>query len=297
MTNPYLSWIKDCEKWITQGKSIASGDMQSKTVSAEAGLPGRGALLMFSPHPDDESIIGALPLRLGREADMVVANIAVTLGSKLDRRAGRWAELCNACSFLGWTTHQSAPNGLEKISPKGKAEDPVNWQKAVAVIRGILEKCQPSVVVFPHAEDSNATHIGVHHLVMEALAGMPASFTCAILETEFWAAMATPNLMIESRTEDVADMVAAVSMHVGEVQRNPYHLTLPAWMQDNVRRGGEIVGGQGGAAPDYKFATLYRLRCWKSSAVRDLRLTAKTLSKGQSMREWWSAVQSAIAAV
>ena len=57
-------------------------------------------------------------------------------------------------------------------------------------------------------------------------------------------------------------MMAALSCHVGEVQRNPYHLLVPAWMQDNVRRGGELVGGQGGAAPDFTFATLYRLRRW-----------------------------------
>jgi hypothetical protein len=30
-----------------------------------------------------------------------------------------------------------------------------------------------------------------------------------------------------------------------------------------VRRGGELVGGQGGAAPDFPFATLYRLRQWR----------------------------------
>ena len=57
-------------------------------------------------------------------------------------------------------------------------------------------------------------------------------------------------------------MMTALSFHVGEVQRNPYHLLVPAWMQDNVRRGGELVGGQGGAAPDFAFATLYRLRRW-----------------------------------
>ena len=50
--------------------------------------------------------------------------------------------------------------------------------------------------------------------------------------------------------------------HVGEVRRNPYHLTLPAWMMDNVRRGGEWVGGQGQAAPEFLFGTLYRLRKW-----------------------------------
>jgi hypothetical protein len=39
-------------------------------------------------------------------------------------------------------------------------------------------------------------------------------------------------------------------------------------MQDNVRRGGELVGGQGGAAPDFAFATLYRLRTWANGGLR-----------------------------
>jgi hypothetical protein len=74
--------------------------------------------------------------------------------------------------------------------------------------------------------------------------------------------MDDPNLMVEMSGNDVADMIVALTFHVGEVNRNPYHLSLPAWMMDNVRRGGELVGGQGGAAPDYKFAALCRLRKW-----------------------------------
>ena len=79
--------------------------------------------------------------------------------------------------------------------------------------------------------------------------------------------MATPNLMVESSATDLADMMMALSFHVGEVQRNPYHLLVPAWMQDNVRRGGELVGGQGGAAPDFIFCTLYRLRRWSAGRL------------------------------
>ena len=79
--------------------------------------------------------------------------------------------------------------------------------------------------------------------------------------------MASPNLMVESTPDDVAEMMTALSFHVGEVERNPYHLLLPAWMQDNVRRGGELVGGQGGAAPDFSFCTLYRLREWRDGAL------------------------------
>jgi hypothetical protein len=80
--------------------------------------------------------------------------------------------------------------------------------------------------------------------------------------------MDDPNLMVEVSAKDLGDMLAALSFHVGEVQRNPYHLLLPAWMEDNVRRGGELVGGQGGAAPDFRFATLYRLRLWTGAELQ-----------------------------
>ena len=35
-------------------------------------------------------------------------------------------------------------------------------------------------------------------------------------------------------------------------------------MIDNVRRGGEVALGQGAVAPDFTFATLYRLRRWRN---------------------------------
>jgi LmbE family N-acetylglucosaminyl deacetylase len=297
MTNPYLSWVQECEKWMAQGKRIQSGTISVQASSGE-GLPVKqGGVLLFSPHPDDECIIGALPLRLGREAGLAITNIAVTLGSKKDRKAGRWAELRNACAFLGWAVQQVVPGGFDKISAKGRAEDPANWKAAVSAVAGILKAYQPRMIVFPHANDWNASHMGVHHLMMEALAQMPATFSCLLIETEFWAAMESPNLMVESTVGDVADMVAAISLHVGEVQRNPYHLTLPAWMQDNVRRGGELVGGQGGAAPDYLFCTLYRLSGWKQGAIRALTLSGRTIAKGQSVKTLWDEAQTALGAV
>ena len=82
--------------------------------------------------------------------------------------------------------------------------------------------------------------------------------------------MRAPNLLVESSAEDVGDLVAAVSCYAGEVQRNPFHLRLPPWMQDNVRRGGEVVGGQGGPAPAFDFATLYRLGRWRAGHLDPL---------------------------
>ena len=53
------------------------------------------------------------------------------------------------------------------------------------------------------------------------------------------------------------------SHHRGEVLRNPFHLRLVSWMQDNVRRGSEVVGGQGKLSPEFDFATLYRVSKWE----------------------------------
>jgi hypothetical protein len=68
--------------------------------------------------------------------------------------------------------------------------------------------------------------------------------------------------MLKIPATDLGDLMTALTSPAGEVRRNPYHLTLPAWLAYNVRRGGELVGGQGGAAPDFPFATLYRLSRW-----------------------------------
>lgn len=266
--NPYLEFVSTFARLIASGKSLPLGDIP---------LPGKPALnanapvaLIFSPHPDDECIIGGLALRLMRESGMHVINVAVTLGSKKERQAGRLQELKNACNWIGFGLEQTTPRGLEGINPKSRSADPQRWAGAVETIANILIKYQPRVLFFPHELDWNSTHIGTHHLVMDALKTLSPWITCFLVETEFWGQMASPNLMVESSAADVADLIAALSFHVEEVRRNPYHLRLPAWMQDNVRRGAELVGGQGGAAPDFSFATLYHVRQWRDGLIEEI---------------------------
>ncbi|HEX9048573.1 MAG TPA: PIG-L family deacetylase, partial [Verrucomicrobiae bacterium] len=229
---------------LTDGKSLPLGGIarpERKPVAVDA-----PTALIFSPHPDDECIIGGFALRLLRESGMRVINIAVTQGSNRERQAGRWQELKNACDWIGFELEATGPNGLEKINPKTRQQDPQHWTAAVKVIAATLARHQPKVILFPHEHDWNSTHIGTHFLVMDALKSLPAKFHCFLVETEFWGQMASPNLMVELGDDDVADLLAALSFHVEEVRRNPYHLRLPAWLQDNVRRGAELVGGQGG---------------------------------------------------
>ena len=258
MQNPYLEMVSGYADLMQKGRQLPLGHMPPLELPPLT--PQAPNVLLFSPHPDDECIIGALPLRLRRELRLNVINVAVTQGSNKQRQAGRLEELRHACAYLGFGLVQTAPNGLEKINPQTRQDNPQHWSAAVRTVTALLAQYQPRIVFLPHANDNNSTHKGTHWLVLDALTTMPDTFSCQIVETEFWGALESPNLMVESPVQDVADLVAALTFHVGEVQRNPYHLSLPAWMQDNVRRGAELVGGQGGAAPSFAFATLYRWR-------------------------------------
>ena len=278
--NPYHRYVAELARMVREGRSFPLGGFPAPPRPALAEDAPRA--LIFSPHPDDECIIGGLALRLMREAGMRVVNVAVTQGSNKARQAGRLAELEAACRYLGFDLIQTAPAGLESINVRTRTGDPELWRRSVEVIVGIIRNQRPRVVFFPHEADWNSTHIGTHYLLMDALALQDQTFTCLVVETEFWGAMATPNLMVESSVVDLAEMMTALSFHVGEVQRNPYHLLVPPWMQDNVRRGGELVGGQGGAAPDFAFCTLYRWRQWSNGQIQATYTGGRSLPAGTS---------------
>lgn len=266
--NPYQRLVSELDRLVREGKQYPLGGFTAPPRPVLS--PDAPRVLIFSPHPDDECIIGGLAVRLMREAGMRVLNVAVTQGSRPGRQAERWQELQAACDYLGFDLIGTAPGGLEKINVATRSQDPAHWQRSVDPIAAILREQQPAVVFFPHDTDWNSTHVGTHHLLMDALGRQPADFSTVVVETEFWGAMASPNLMVESSVDDVSQMITALSFHAGEVRRNPYHLLVPPWMQDNVRRGGELVGGQGGAAPDFSFCTLYRLRRWSSGQLQPI---------------------------
>jgi LmbE family N-acetylglucosaminyl deacetylase len=266
--NPYHHFISEYARFAKEGRTYPLG--QSTPLPRPATAPAAPKVLVFSPHPDDEVIIGGLALRLLREAKWNIVNVAVTQGSKKERQTERLKELQNCCECIGFGLVQTAPGGLERINPKTRLQEPTHWSQSVKVIAGILAEHRPRAVLFPHDLDWNSTHVGTHFLVMDALKSLPAGFSCYTVETEFWGQNPLPNLMVELNVQQVADLIAALTFHIGEVHRNPYHLSLPAWMIDNVRRGAELVGGQGGGAPDFTFATLYRLRRWRGGKLENV---------------------------
>lgn len=264
--HPYTKFVDEYQRLYRDGKKIAMGGFPKSAMPQIA--PDAPRVLIFSPHPDDECIIGALPLRLLRQSQLRVINVAVTQGSKKERQAGRLEELKQACDFMGFELIQTRSSGLERVNPNAREQDHAFWKESIATIAEILNRTKPKIIFFPHEQDWNSSHIGTHYLVTDALKTL--ELNCYTVETEYWGQNNRPNLMVQSSSEDVADMVAGTSFHVGEVTRNPFHLFLPAWMQENVRRGSELVGGQGEAAPDWTFATLYRLRQWKEGEFREV---------------------------
>ncbi len=243
--NPYLDFVYNIAKGIDKAKKLEVSGTK-KVVDQDR------KVLLFSPHPDDECITGLLPYRLQHELNAQIINVPMTFGSNIGRRKERLEELNNACAYLGWE-NLVIQDDLENLT----------YTDVIA----ILETFKPYAIFFPHDKDWNSRHVEVHHNVMAALKSMPKKFSTLAIETEYWGGMDTPNANVEANVEQVADLVAATSLHTKEVERNAYHLTLPAWMQNNVRRGAELVGGQGKAAPNFTFSTLYRIQTWNNGTL------------------------------
>ncbi|MGO8815015.1 MAG: PIG-L deacetylase family protein [Terriglobia bacterium] len=259
----WLRFVQANINAMKAGKSIPLGPsakpLQAPAVKASTGMPLK--VVVCSPHPDDEALVGALPLRLHRECGATVTNCAITLGSNLGQRERRLRELKAACLALGFDLKlANPPGGFEHINLDNRKNQPEEWAAKVDVLSQVLEQEKPDVVFAPHAVDFNTTHIGTHYLVVDALGDYlertgrgPIPF----IETEYWHQNVRPNLMVGISPEDEAILIMATAEHGDEVRRNPYHLRHPARMIENVRLGAEVVGGQGGPAPDFAVAELY----------------------------------------
>jgi LmbE family N-acetylglucosaminyl deacetylase len=225
--------------------------------------PARPCALLLSPHPDDECLTGALPLRLKQEQSWQIVNIAVTLGSDPDRRAARSKELARACALLGFECVLGEAEGFSAVNQATQENNRQGWRRMVVRLAEILTHYQPQAVFLPHRLDAHVTHTGTHLLGLDALAAMPGDFSCTVIHTEYWQPLVEPNLMIGCGENDVASLLSALACHAGEVARNPYDARFPAYLIDNVRRGSELVGGKGVAAAAMDFAMLYRLGLWR----------------------------------
>lgn len=218
-------------------------------------------VMILSPHPDDESIVGSLALRLMLENNAHVVNVAVTVGSNKERQPERRKELEAACELLEF----------ENIYLDEK------WPTKLKELKSLIQKYQPQIIIAPHLKDFHPAHIKTSGLLKKALTSIKKG-TTIVAWSEFWGQLEKPNLLIEVPVEVVELQMNALAKHIGEVSRNPYHLRLPAWMMDNVRRGSEVVSGQGAEAPNAAFGILYQLQVCKNGKFTTPKLEYPFLS-------------------
>src|SRR5436853_7678238 len=105
--NPYHQFVSEYARLAKAGQGWPLGGRPKCTNPQLA--PDAPKVLIFSPHPDDEVIIGGFALRLLREAKWNVINVAVTQGSSKARQAERWEELEKCCACIGFGLVHTAP--------------------------------------------------------------------------------------------------------------------------------------------------------------------------------------------
>lgn len=197
------------------------------------------SVLIVAPHPDDECLMGGYALRMRAEWKARVSVLPFSLGSKKERQSARLNELKQACQVLDFECLEPHQN-----------------------VAAAIEAVGADVVFSPHREDGHPTHqlaAETTALAFKTLKAKDPTAQFLWFQTEFWAQMPKPNLLIPLRPEHVTLIGLALLKHVGEVSRNPYHLRLPSWYVDQVRRGSEMVqNGPGGSGlPGWIFGQLY----------------------------------------
>jgi LmbE family N-acetylglucosaminyl deacetylase len=232
--------------------------LPSQTLIQKPSLP--FVVMIVSPHPDDECITSSLALRLMHENNAQVINVAVTLGSNKNRQKSRLKELSAACKFLEFE--------LDLLS-----ED---WKLKLKELRSLIAKYRPQLILAPHLKDHHPTHIRTGKLLQQAL--KTSKLKTLVAWTEFWAPIEKPNCLVDVPPEIILIQMQGLCFHEGEILRNPYHLRLPAWMMDNVRRGGEIINHPGSDVPTAAFGVLYKIEIFKNDRFTKVDLPTNFLS-------------------
>jgi LmbE family N-acetylglucosaminyl deacetylase len=266
----WLAFVRGFVDAYAAGREI-SLSQEAKGPLPTVAPPDRSGprVVICAPHPDDEMLSGALPLRLQREAGCSVLVLALTLGSDPARKAARKEELAAACRLAGFEWRLAVePLGLAALRPELE-RDPAAWRHLLGTIWNHLRGEAPALVLVPHALDGHPAHVAAHRLVMQALAHSTRENKGEVLvaETEYWRSLAAPNLLLGVAPEDLALLVAALALHRGEVARRPYHLLQPPRMMDNIRRGSELLAGFGHPPAELVFGELYRLGKMKAGEM------------------------------
>ena len=225
-------------------------------------------ILILAPHPDDECIMGGFAIRAKEEFQAEVGVVPFSFGSKKERRGPRMKELENALALLDFRL----------INPR--IDLPSDEELTLAEFQRALVSFKPNVMIAPHLKDGHPVHIRASQMARVAFVEYANATTLTsdsiqmptqgkegihLLQSEYWQSMEQANCFIPLSHHHLTKMGLALMAHVGEISRSPYHLTLPAWAMDQVRRGSEMSAlkpnqpALGAKSEDAVFGQLYRL--------------------------------------
>lgn len=170
-------------------------------------------ILICLAHPDDESINSGLALRLKNQHNCEVDVIPFSFGSNKDQWSRRERELKKACRILGFNLIYN-PSDLSKLDLKKLSQ---------------LSKKKYDLIITHHPKDNHPSHKKCSKLVSKYFANNKIAFC------EYWSQNIKANICIELSQNEIRKSLKALMAHKEELQRNPYHISYPAWLANNYR--------------------------------------------------------------
>ncbi len=135
---------------------------------SEVNLPLQGdTVLVFAPHPDDETIAcgGYINESVKRGAEVHI--VLVTDGNRRNLQVLRYLEFDNATRTLG-----VPKENLVYLNYPDSRLSLENYEKLKVVLAEQIEKVQPDILLYPHPNDTHKDHSTVGKIIEEIMQQM-----------------------------------------------------------------------------------------------------------------------------
>jgi N-acetylglucosamine malate deacetylase 1 len=121
-------------------------------------------VLVFAPHPDDETIAVGGYIANAQAQGAVVRIVLITDGNKHRKEAIRYQEFREATSILGVSSQELVFLGF----PDGNLRK-LDQSKLSEALRKQIEAYKPDFIIYPHARDAHPDHYTAGRIIREIL--------------------------------------------------------------------------------------------------------------------------------